>query len=83
MKYHNNRIYDDSVSKRRKMPASVANEIAKKAATEEYRKGSFGAACEKCKAKYSQNYLVYCYIANFREGYVCRECAKKYHLQKA
>lgn len=87
MKYHNiinnNRIYDDSVSKRRKMPASVANEIAKKAAAEEYRKGSFGAPCERCNIKYSQSYLVYVYLGSFKEGYVCKDCAKRYHLQKA
>ncbi len=73
----------EAKKRRGRLPASVAEMLSKKAGEEAYKAGGFGCACEKCGGKYGQSYLVYVYLGSFKEGYVCRECYKQYHLQKA
>lgn len=76
-------LYYEDKKPRRKLPRELADKLMKESAMADYAKGGFGCRCEKCGVKYGQSFLVYCYLGSFREGYVCRECWKKYNLQKA
>lgn len=73
--------YEDKSAK--KMPVELAKKMQREEAAADYAKGGFGCKCEKCGAKYGQSYLTYVYLGSFKEGYVCKDCYRKYNLQKA
>lgn len=77
-------IYSEEYGQKNKLPANIAMKIARENSQEDYKEGGFGCACEKCNKKYGQSFLVFVYLGFPKgEGYVCKDCYKMFHYQKA